>query len=126
MRERGLAIEGGSADLHLPRVNVVDDPAQIGIVDLVLFAVKLWDTEAAIDQIRPIVGPNTTVVSFQNGVLKDDYMVRAFGAQRVMGGVCYVATAIARPWRHRPHRSARAHGVWRIRRYVVIARAAIS
>ncbi len=97
MRERGLAIEGGSADLHLPRVNVVDDPAQIGIVDLVLFAVKLWDTEAAIDQIRPIVGPNTTVVSFQNGVLKDDYMVRAFGAQRVIGGVCYVATAIARP-----------------------------
>jgi 2-dehydropantoate 2-reductase len=97
MRERGLAIEGGGADLHLPRVNVVDDPAQIGVVDLVLFAVKLWDTEAAINQIRPIVGPNTAVVSFQNGVLKDDYMVRAFGAQRVMGGVCYVATSIARP-----------------------------
>ncbi len=97
MRERGLAIEGGGADLHLPRVNVVDNPAQIGVVDLVLFAVKLWDTEAAINQIRPIVGPNTTVISFQNGVLKDDYMVRAFGAPRAMGGVCYVATSIARP-----------------------------
>jgi 2-dehydropantoate 2-reductase len=76
---------------------VVEDPAVIGVVDLVIFAVKLWDTEAAIDQIRPIVGPETAVISFQNGVLKDRYLVRAFGPRRVMGGVCYVATSVARP-----------------------------
>jgi 2-dehydropantoate 2-reductase len=97
MREHGLAVEGGPDEIRLPRVNAVKDPAMIGTVDLVIFAVKLWDTEAAIEQIRPIVGPETTVISFQNGVLKDRYLVDAFGPSRVMGGVCYVATSVARP-----------------------------
>ena len=62
-----------------------------------LVAVKLWDTATAIEQIKPIVGPHTTVISFQNGVLKDTYLRDAFGAPRLMGGVGYVATAIDRP-----------------------------
>ena len=97
LRSHGLTIEGGSAPLHLPQVRVTDDPSSIGIADYVLIAVKLWDTAAAIQQIKPIVGPGTTVVSFQNGVLKDRYLIDAFGAARVMGGVGYVATVIDRP-----------------------------
>jgi 2-dehydropantoate 2-reductase len=97
MREHGLAIEGGPDDIRLTSVNVVEDPAEIGVVDLVMFAVKLWDTESAIARIRPIVGPDTAVISFQNGVLKDKYLTQAFGPSRIMGGVCYVATSIARP-----------------------------
>src|SRR5262249_53135402 len=97
MRERGLSVEGGPDEIRLPSVNVVEDPAAIGVVDLVMFAVKLWDTESAIDRIRPIVGPETTVISFQNGVLKDRYLAKAFGLNRIMGGACYVATSIGRP-----------------------------
>jgi len=97
MRAHGLAVEGGPDAIRLPEVNAVEDPAAIGIVDLVIFAVKLWDTESAITQIRPIVGPDTAVISFQNGVLKDEYLTKAFGLARIMGGVCYVATSIARP-----------------------------
>jgi 2-dehydropantoate 2-reductase len=97
MRERGLVVEGGPDEIRLPSVNVVEDPAAIGVVDLVMFAVKLWDTDSAIDQIRSIVGPETTVISFQNGVLKDRYLAKAFGLSRIMGGACYVATSIARP-----------------------------
>ena len=96
MRSSGLRIEG-PRPLHLPSVVATDDPAAIGVVDLVMFCVKLWDTEAALVQIRPLVGPATVVVSFQNGVLKDAAMRAAFGADRVMGGVGYVATTIARP-----------------------------
>ena len=96
MREHGLTITGPD-QFHLSEVTVTDDPATIGVADLVIFAVKLWDTEAALIQIKPIVGPQTVVISFQNGVLKDDYLTRAFGAERIMGGVCYVATSIARP-----------------------------
>jgi len=92
-----LAIEGGPAPLHLEKVQVTDDPASIGTADFVLMAVKLWDTAAAIEQVKPIVGPGTTVISFQNGVLKDRDLIAAFGAARVMGGVGYVGTAIARP-----------------------------
>lgn len=97
MREQGLAIIGGPGEIHLAPVNAVEDPAQIGVADLVIFAVKLWDSAAAIARIKPIVGPDTAVISLQNGVLKDDALIEAFGAERVMGGVCYVATAIARP-----------------------------
>jgi 2-dehydropantoate 2-reductase len=97
MRTTGLSIEGGPEPLHLGRVNATDNPASIGIADYVLIGVKLWDTADAIEQVKPIVGPNTTVISFQNGVLKDRYLIDAFGAPRVMGGVGYVATTIDRP-----------------------------
>ena len=44
-----------------------------------------------------MVGPDTVVISFQNGVLKDEMLAKAFGPERIMGGVCYVATSIAKP-----------------------------
>jgi 2-dehydropantoate 2-reductase len=97
MLSQGLTIEGGPAPFHLAKVQATDDPASIGTADFVMIGVKLWDTEAAIDQIRPIVGPGTAVISFQNGVLKDKYLIDTFGPSRVMGGVGYVATAIGRP-----------------------------
>jgi 2-dehydropantoate 2-reductase len=97
MREDGLRIEAPEGAFHLPKVEVTDDPRTIGAVDLVLFAVKLWDTEAAMRQIEPLVGAETTIVSFQNGVLKDEYLRAAFEPARLMGGVGYVATTISRP-----------------------------
>jgi 2-dehydropantoate 2-reductase len=57
----GLKIESALGNLHLKQVNVTDDPKQIGPVDVVLFAVKLWDTETAGQQTRPLVGSNTRV-----------------------------------------------------------------
>ena len=99
MREHGLAIESTdpSQSLHLPKVNVTDDPATIGPVDMVMFAVKLWDTESAARQLLPIMGPETGIISFQNGVQKDDMLRPVFGDQALMGGVAYVGTAIGRP-----------------------------
>ncbi len=98
MREHGLTIESEpQGNLHVPKVRATDDPASIGPVDLVILSVKLWDTEAAAKQIKPIVGPGTAVLSLQNGVIKDDIMRRVFGEQAVMGGVCYVATHISKP-----------------------------
>jgi len=98
MREHGLTIENEpQGTIHVPRVTVTDDPATIGVADLVLIAVKLWDTEAAAHAVTPLVGPKTAVVSLQNGVIKDDILRRAFGEAAVMGGVGYVAANISRP-----------------------------
>ncbi len=48
MRSHGLVIENeAQSNVHLPKVKVTDDPATIGPADLVIIAVKLWDTEAA-------------------------------------------------------------------------------
>ena len=57
MRRDGLLIESPLGDLHLGKVDVTDDPKEVGPVDLVLFAVKLWDTESAGEETRPLIGP---------------------------------------------------------------------
>ncbi|WP_298827239.1 2-dehydropantoate 2-reductase [uncultured Piscinibacter sp.] len=96
IRADGLRIEGPAPMLVSPAL-ATDDPRTVGIVDLVMVCVKLWDTEETLDQIRPLVGPNTTIVSFQNGVLKDDYLRAKYPDSQIMGGVGYVATTIDRP-----------------------------
>ena len=98
MRREGLVIESDAhEDIRVTGVKATSDPASIGRVDLVVIAVKLWDTESAARAVRPVVGPDTAVLSLQNGVIKDDILRREFGAGAVMGGVGYVATHIARP-----------------------------
>ena len=62
-------------------MNATDDPREVGVVDVVMLCVKLWDTEAALEQMRPLVGPHTAIVSFQNGVLKDEALRAAYGAR---------------------------------------------
>src|SRR5262245_37169437 len=97
MREHGLAVEGGPEKIHLPKVNATDDPKTIGPVDMVMFCVKLWDTEAAARQLMPIIKPETGIISFQNGVTKDDMLRPIFGDKALLGGVAYVGTSIGRP-----------------------------
>lgn len=96
MKQGGLRIDGPQP-IHVAKVNATDDPREIGVADVVMLCVKLWDTEQAIEQIRPMVGPDTAIVSFQNGVLKDQYLRAAFDARQLMGGVGYVATTIGAP-----------------------------
>src|SRR3990170_3025903 len=92
MKERGLLIESAEEPIRLQAVQATDDPATIGRVDLVLFAVKLWDTESAARSLVPILGPDTGLISFQNGVQKDDMLRPIVGDGAIMGGVGYVAT----------------------------------
>jgi 2-dehydropantoate 2-reductase len=98
MKEHGLLLESDAhGDAHVPRVQATDDPQTVGVVDYVLIAVKLWDTDSAVTAIRPMVGPQTAVISLQNGVTKDDILRAAFGENAVIGAVAYVATHLARP-----------------------------
>ncbi len=98
MREHGLLIESAAlANTLIQPVKVTDDPVTAGTPDLIIFAVKLWDTEAVAKSLKPIVGPHTAVLSLQNGVVKDDMLRGVFGDAAVMGGVAYVGTHIARP-----------------------------
>jgi 2-dehydropantoate 2-reductase len=96
MRRDGLRIEGPQP-FQARSIRATDDPAEIGVADVVMLCVKLWDTEQAIEQIRPMVGPRTAVISFQNGVLKDQSLRDAFDAAQLMGGVGYVAATIEAP-----------------------------
>lgn len=97
IKANGLKVESVHGDLHLPKVNVTDDPAQVGPVDIVLFAVKLWDTEKAAEQARPLVGPRTRLITFQNGVDSVERIAPILVKEQTVGGVAAIASVIAAP-----------------------------
>lgn len=97
MRKDGLRIESVHGDLHLPKPNVTDDPGSVGPVDVVLFAVKLWDTEKAAEAARPLLGPNSRIITLQNGVDSYERIAPIVGVERAVPGVTYVVTVIDRP-----------------------------
>src|SRR3954471_772767 len=96
MQQNGLALEGANP-LHLPKVKATDDPSTIGPVDLVLFCVKLRDTESAGRTIKPILKEGSAVISLQNGVQKDEMLAPIVGRGALLGGAAYIGVAIARP-----------------------------
>ncbi len=98
IRRNGFRLEGARGDIVLDRVGVTDDPATLdGPADVLLFAVKLYDTETAGEAIRPVVGPATMVVNLQNGVDGPDRLASVLGADAVLGGAAYVSALIAEP-----------------------------
>jgi len=97
IRRSGIAIESGAEVERVSPVRATDDTGELEVSDFVLLAVKLWDTGPMLDRIESAVGPDTTLISFQNGVLKDTYLRERFDPSRIMGGVAYVATTIDRP-----------------------------
>jgi len=97
MRSNGLRIEGGRGETHVRPAKATDDPATVGPVDIVLFCVKLWDVEAAGRQIKPMVGPDTAVVTLQNGIDAHERLIPLLGRQAVMPGVANISAVIAQP-----------------------------
>jgi 2-dehydropantoate 2-reductase len=96
IRDNGLTIESPQGNAHL-EVKVFEDPGEAGPVDAVMFAVKLWDTEGAAAQIKPIIGKRTVVIPFQNGVESIDRLKAVLPEPCVMGGSAYIATHIRAP-----------------------------
>ena len=97
MRREGLTVESPLGNIHLSSVKATESPADIGPADMVWLSVKLWDMDSAVQSMRPLIGPGTGIISFQNGVQKDEILRAAFGDGAVMGGVAYIATNIDRP-----------------------------
>ena len=97
MRANGLRVMGPRGDIHIHPCKATDDPAGIGVVDVVLFCVKLWDVESAGAAIKGLIGPNTMVIPLQNGIDAADRLIPILGRDAVMGGVAQMSAAIERP-----------------------------
>ena len=96
MRKDGLTLESPHGNANL-KVKAVEQPAEAGVADVVLFCVKLWDTDGAAGQLKPVVGAQTKVIPFQNGVEAIERLRRFFPLEAVMGGSAYIASRISRP-----------------------------
>ena len=98
LQQQGLRIEHPEQPLALPRVAATGDPSTVGPVDLVIFAVKLFDTDSAAAAMAPLVGPGTRVLTLQNGIDSAALLRRQLGpAVQVLEGVIYLSAVIDRP-----------------------------
>jgi 2-dehydropantoate 2-reductase len=86
MRDKGLRVEGASGDRTV-RVNATTDATEVGEADLVIIATKLDGVRAAAEAVRPILKPDTPVLSIQNGIGGPDIVAGVLGADRLAVGV---------------------------------------
>lgn len=97
MKQDGLRIESVRGNTHLRPTQATEHPAEVGPVDYVLFCVKLWDVESAGAAIKPMVGPDTAVITLQNGVDAHERLIPILGSRAVMPGVANISATIAEP-----------------------------
>lgn len=97
MRRDGLRVESVRGDFHLDRVDATADPAEVGEVDLVIVAVKTWQLPEVGEAIRPLLGPDTAVLTLQNGVDAPSVLGAIVGRERVVPGVARIFSAVGAP-----------------------------
>lgn len=97
IRRHGLRVQSVHGDAHVPQPDVTDDPGSIGPVDIVLFAVKLWDVETAAALARPLMGGQTRLITLQNGVDSYERVAAVLEPRHVVPGVASVSSVIAEP-----------------------------
>jgi 2-dehydropantoate 2-reductase len=93
LAERGLTVASPLGDFRVP-VNIATADRVGGPYDVVLLTAKHYDLDAAIEAIRPGVGPRSAVLPLLNGLAHLDRLDAAFGPDRVLGGVAYVGASL--------------------------------
>lgn len=97
IREQGLQVKSPLGDFAIRPAQATDNPAEIGTVDLVLFCVKSYDTSAAAELIKPLIGPYTAVLPVLNGIDHIEQLQAILGPDPVLGGVAVIIANISRP-----------------------------
>ena len=93
LRTDGLKLISANGDLHLRSVHATDEPATVGTADIVIFAVKQYDTETVAKLVVPVIGDETAVISIQNGMDPRERLKSIVGREHVMGGTTYITGA---------------------------------
>lgn len=97
IRRDGLRLDSAAGDLQLPPGRATAQPEDVAPVDVVMFCVKLWDSDSAATALRPLLRDGTAVISFQNGVGADERLQRVLGPGYAVGGVAHIGAHIASP-----------------------------
>jgi len=97
IRQRGLEIRSPMVGDFVVHAAAEEDTGRVGQVDVVIVAVKAYDNDSALPRIRPMLGPNTTILPLQNGIETPSLLAEQFGEAPVLGGVTYIATALSAP-----------------------------
>lgn len=114
IRESGLRVESIDGDFTVHPVNATDSPNSIGRADLILLAIKAWQLEEAITQMKPVVGESTMILPLLNGMEHMDILFKTYGKEQVLGGLCRISAFIGEPGmiRHVGIKPYIAYGEW--------------
>jgi 2-dehydropantoate 2-reductase len=97
MRSKGLRLDAELGNLTLAPVKVAADAREIETADVVMFAVKMRDTETAAESLKGLVTKGAAIFTFQNGVESVDRIARIVGPGHVVPGVARIASHISEP-----------------------------
>ena len=90
IKRSGIRIRGKKENFHVARAQVYQTPGQIGPCDLVLVTLKATDNDALLELVPPLLHQDTILLTLQNGLGNEEFLAQHFGAERVMGGLCYI------------------------------------
>jgi 2-dehydropantoate 2-reductase len=97
IQARGLKLVGTAGDVVIAGAQATDDPGRLAPVDVVLFCVKLFDTEDAARAIARLLSKGGVCVTLQNGVDGQHRIGAIVGTDRVIGGIAFVSALIESP-----------------------------
>lgn len=97
IQRHGLRVRSSADGEWTVKVDATGDAQRLAPADVVLFCVKSFDTQTAAEAIAPAIGPETAVVSLQNGVDNEEALGRVLGPGHAVGGVAWVFAAIESP-----------------------------
>ena len=97
LQTRGLTVRSVNGDFTLPVVQACADPAGLPDADVVLFCVKTYGVADAAALLHPVVGPNTVLLTLQNGVDTPAELQQAFGGSTVLAGITRIGSTLADP-----------------------------
>lgn len=97
IRKKGLIVKSVHGDFTLFPARATDNPSEAGIADVIIFATKTYQTDEAAPLIKPMVGPNTVVVSLQNGIDSADRIGAVVGMEHMLAGTTWCSVALEAP-----------------------------
>ncbi len=97
LRSTGLTVKSRLAGTFSLPVHATSDPPEIGLVDLVLFSIKMYDIGSALEGLHYLIGPQTVVLPIQNGIDAAEQIGQVVGMQHLIGGVASVTSQIESP-----------------------------
>jgi 2-dehydropantoate 2-reductase len=97
LRREGLRVNSPGGNLRIQNALFTNDPGEVAVVDLILFCVKSYDTDAALGALPPMIGSVTTILSLQNGVDNAEKIAARWGERRTLAGVVYLGAQLVRP-----------------------------
>lgn len=90
VRKRGLRLRSKTENIHVAKVNAARSSSEIGPCDLVIVAVKTTSNHDLPLLVAPLLGEKTLILTLQNGLGNEEFLARHFGAERILGGLCFI------------------------------------